>query len=198
MISLLDYGAGNVRSLRNALARLGAEVVDVRTPDDILAAERLVFPGVGAFGAAMRRLEELGFVEPLRDYLLADRPFLGICIGLQCLFEGSSESVGQPGLGVIPGSIERFPDQGLAVPAHGLEPRSGCAATANSFWGSTAIDITSCTPIGPTRTPPAIGCWPSPTTARPSSRGAARGRSSRSSSTRRRAASPASSCCAAS
>ncbi len=120
MISLLDYGAGNVRSLRNALARIGAEVREVRGPEDILEAERLVFPGVGAFGSAMARLEQLGFVEPLREYLQADRPFLGICIGLQCLFEGSTESPGQPGLGIMPGMVERFPESsGLAVPHMG-------------------------------------------------------------------------------
>jgi glutamine amidotransferase/cyclase len=119
MISLLDYGAGNVRSLRNAIARLGFELNEVRTPDDILGAERIVFPGVGAFGAAMERLEARGFVEPLREYLLADRPFLGICIGLQCLFEGSDESPGVPGLGVIPGRIRRFPVASLAVPHMG-------------------------------------------------------------------------------
>jgi imidazole glycerol-phosphate synthase len=119
MISLLDYGAGNVRSLRNAVARLGFPLTDVRTPADILGAERLLFPGVGAFGAAMGRLRELGFVEPLREYLLADRPFLGICIGLQCLFEGSAESPGVPGLGVIPGRVERFPAGALSVPHMG-------------------------------------------------------------------------------
>ena len=119
MIALLDYGAGNVRSLRNAVTRLGYAVTDVRTPDDILRAERLLFPGVGAFGAAMGRLRELGFVEPLREYLLADRPFLGICIGLQCLFEGSDESPDVPGLGIIPGRVERFPASDLAVPHMG-------------------------------------------------------------------------------
>ncbi len=119
MISLLDYGAGNVRSLRNAVNRLGYDITEVRTPDDILGAERLLFPGVGAFGAAMGRLQALGFVEPLRDYLLADRPFLGICIGLQCLFEGSDESPGVSGLGIIPGRIERFPASDLSVPHMG-------------------------------------------------------------------------------
>ncbi|MGD8274491.1 MAG: imidazole glycerol phosphate synthase subunit HisF [Thiohalocapsa sp.] len=119
MISLLDYGAGNVRSLRNAVTRLGYEVVDVSSPDDILAAERLLFPGVGAFGAAMQRLRDQGFVEPLLDYLRADRPFLGICIGLQCLFEGSDESPGVPGLGVLSGQVTRFPADALAVPHMG-------------------------------------------------------------------------------
>ncbi len=119
MIALLDYGAGNVRSLRNAVARLGFDVTDVRNPDDILAAERLLFPGVGAFGAAMGRLREQGFVEPLLDYLRADRPFLGICIGLQCLFEGSDESPDVPGLGLIPGRVTRFPAGALTVPHMG-------------------------------------------------------------------------------
>jgi glutamine amidotransferase/cyclase len=119
MISLLDYGAGNVRSLRNAIHRLGYDVTDVRTPDDILSAERLLFPGVGAFGAAMARLREQGFVEPLLDYLRADRPFLGICIGLQCLFEGSAESPEVPGIGLLPGRVERFLDAELPVPHMG-------------------------------------------------------------------------------
>ena len=119
MISLLDYGAGNVRSVRNAIRKLGYELVDVRSPEDILAAERLVFPGVGAFGAAMRRLYDLGYVEPLRAYLQEGRPFLGICIGLQCLFEGSEESPGVAGLGLIPGQVRRFEAGPLSVPHMG-------------------------------------------------------------------------------
>jgi len=119
MISFLDYGAGNVRSLRNAVAKLGYPLTDIRRPEDILAAERLLFPGVGAFGAAMERLSALGYVEPLREYLDAGRPFLGICIGLQCLFEGSEESPGVEGLGLIPGVIGRFDAAGLAVPHMG-------------------------------------------------------------------------------
>ena len=125
MISLLDYGAGNVRSVRNAIAHLGYDLVDIRKPEDILAAECLVFPGVGAFGAAMDRLQRLGYVEPLREYLAQDRPFLGICIALQVLFEGSEESPGVPGLGLIPGVVERFPESDLAVPHmgwNGLRP----------------------------------------------------------------------------
>ena len=119
MISLLDYGAGNVRSVRNAIRRLGFEVSDVQRPEDILRAERLVFPGVGAFGAAMQRLHALGYVEPLRAYLESGRPFLGICIGLQCLFEASEESPGVSGLGLIPGQIRRFEDGPLSVPHMG-------------------------------------------------------------------------------
>ncbi len=108
MITLLDYGAGNVRSLVNALERLGERVTFVSRPADILAAEKLVFPGVGAFGSMMGALRERGFVDPLRDYLRRDRPFLGICLGLQALFEGSEEAPGVEGLGVLAGRVERF------------------------------------------------------------------------------------------
>lgn len=119
MISLIDYGAGNVRSLRNAIGRLGYALTDITRPEDILRAERLIFPGVGSFGAAMQRLHALGYVEPLKEYLRADRPFLGICIGLQCLFEGSEESPGVAGLGLIPGTIRRFDAGDLSVPHMG-------------------------------------------------------------------------------
>jgi len=119
MISLLDYGAGNVRSLRNAVRKLGHELTDIRTPEDILKAECILFPGVGSFGSAMQRLHQMGFFEPLRDYLRADRPFLGICIGLQALFEGSDESPGVAGFGIIPGQVRRFNAPGLSVPHMG-------------------------------------------------------------------------------
>lgn len=125
MISLLDYGAGNVRSLRNAIHKLGFQLTDIRRPEDILKAERLIFPGVGSFGAAMQRLHDLGYIEPLQEYLRARRPFLGICIGLQSLFEGSEESPGIDGLGLIPGRIRRFEAGDLAVPHmgwNGLRP----------------------------------------------------------------------------
>jgi len=119
MISLLDYGAGNVRSLRNAIHKLGYRLTDISRPEDILKAERLIFPGVGSFGAAMQRLHALGYVEPLKEYLLTGRPFLGICIGLQCLFEGSEESPDVAGLGLIPGIIRRFEQGSLSVPHMG-------------------------------------------------------------------------------
>ena len=119
MISLLDYGAGNVRSLRNAIHALGFSLTEIARPDDILKAERLIFPGVGAFGAAMERLHRLGYVAPLREYLAAGRPYLGICIGLQTLFEGSEESPEVSGLGIIQGKIRRFDSGSLAVPHMG-------------------------------------------------------------------------------
>jgi len=108
MITLVDYGAGNVRSVINALERVGEAVTVARTPDDIAAAERLVFPGVGSFGSMMQALEARGFTAPLRTYLAAGRPFLGICLGLQALFEGSEEAPGVPGLGILPGFVRRF------------------------------------------------------------------------------------------
>ncbi|MCJ7830124.1 MAG: imidazole glycerol phosphate synthase subunit HisH, partial [Desulfobacterales bacterium] len=115
MITLLDYGAGNVRSVINAIEFLGAEVHIVRRPDDILSAEKLVFPGVGNFGSMMRILREQGYVAPLKTYLASGRPFLGICLGLQALFEGSEEAPGTAGLGVLKGTVKRFAVD-LAVP----------------------------------------------------------------------------------
>ncbi|MBS3759641.1 MAG: imidazole glycerol phosphate synthase subunit HisF [Desulfobacterales bacterium] len=118
MITLLDYGAGNVRSVINAIEKLGETVRIVAAPHDILAAERLVFPGVGNFGSMMRVLREKDYVGALTDYLAQDRPFLGICLGLQALFEKSEEAPGTGGLGIIAGAVRRF-DTELAVPHMG-------------------------------------------------------------------------------
>ncbi|XP_064937980.1 imidazole glycerol phosphate synthase hisHF, chloroplastic-like isoform X2 [Musa acuminata AAA Group] len=116
-VTLLDYGAGNVRSLRNAIRCLGFDIKDVQKPEDILSANRLVFPGVGAFAAAMEVLEQSGMAEALSTYIESDRPFLGICLGLQLLFESSEENGPVKGLGLIPGVVGRFDSSnGLAVP----------------------------------------------------------------------------------
>ena len=115
MITLLDYGAGNVRSVVNALERLGETVQLVRSVRDLEQAQRLVFPGVGSFGALMAALREQGLREPLLRYLHAGKPFLGICIGLQALFTGSEEAPDEPGLGFFPGQVRRFTCK-LAVP----------------------------------------------------------------------------------
>ncbi|MCB2214543.1 imidazole glycerol phosphate synthase subunit HisF [Desulfofustis glycolicus] len=119
MITLLDYGAGNVRSVRNAVRRLGCEIQDVTEPKDILRAEKLIFPGVGSFGSVMNKLVEKGYVEPLKQRIAADKPFLGICVALQAMFEASAESPGVPGLGVLPGTVQRFTDPRLTVPQIG-------------------------------------------------------------------------------
>lgn len=118
MITLLDYGAGNVRSVRNAIKKQGFTVKDVSSAADIAAAERLVFPGVGSFGHAMGRLRDLGYVEELERYINENKPFLGICLGLQTLFAGSAESPGVAGLGILSGQVQRFAVD-LAVPQIG-------------------------------------------------------------------------------
>ena len=115
MISLLDYGAGNVRSVINALERLGETVQTIKTGQDIQNAERLVFPGVGSFGSMMTILREKNFITPLTHYLDSGKPFFGICLGLQALFEESEEAPGVPGLSIIPGTVTRFKTD-LAVP----------------------------------------------------------------------------------
>ncbi len=115
MITLLDYGAGNVRSVINAIEKLGETVRIVAGPEDIHSAEKLVFPGVGNFGHMMRVLRGKGYVDALTDYLRRDRPFLGICLGLQALFEKSEEAPDIDGLGIIPGIVKRF-DTELSVP----------------------------------------------------------------------------------
>ncbi len=119
MITLLDYGAGNVRSVRNAIRKLGFEVRDVAKPDDILLAEKLIFPGVGNFGVVMERLHSMGFIDPLLARIRGDRPMLGICVALQSLFEGSEEAPGVAGLSIIPGQIKRFTDADFSVPQIG-------------------------------------------------------------------------------
>ncbi|WP_339136159.1 MAG: imidazole glycerol phosphate synthase subunit HisF [Candidatus Electrothrix sp. GW3-4] len=115
MITLLDYGAGNVRSVVNALESLGETVVRVNSPADIAKAERLVFPGVGNYGAMMQSLRDQQLIEPLLRYLHEDRPFFGICVALQALFNSSEEAPEESGLGIIPGRVKRF-DTDLAVP----------------------------------------------------------------------------------
>ena len=115
MITLLDYGAGNVRSVINAIESLGETVKTVATADDISSAEKLVFPGVGAFGNMMAILNRKAYTTPLKAYLEAGRPFLGICLGLHALFESSEEALAVKGLGILKGTVKRF-DVDLAVP----------------------------------------------------------------------------------
>lgn len=119
IITLLDYGAGNVRSVRNAIRNLGYEVQTVKKPEDILNAEKLIFPGVGSFGLVMDRLAHDGFVVPLQERIRRNKPMLGICVALQAFFEGSEESPGVSGLGVVPGMVRRFSEPGLSVPQIG-------------------------------------------------------------------------------
>ena len=116
MITLLDYGAGNVRSVRNAIRKLGFEVRDAANAEDILTADKLIFPGVGSFGLVMSQLQHDGYIEPLQRRISENRSFLGICVALQAFFEGSEETPGVAGLGIIKGQVRRFSDPHLSVP----------------------------------------------------------------------------------
>ena len=107
---VIDYGAGNQRSIRNALDALGAEHKTVASPADLAGIEKLIFPGVGAFGDSMENLRARDLVGSIRDWIAGDRPFLGICIGFQLLFEGSEESPGVEGIGAFEGKVIRFPE----------------------------------------------------------------------------------------
>ena len=120
MIRIVDYGMGNLRSVQKAFERLGVPAEIVSTPEAIESAEKLVLPGVGAFRDAIHELERLELVGPIRAHIQADKPFLGICLGLQLLFDVSYEDGEWRGLGVIPGKVLRFPAQpDLKVPHMG-------------------------------------------------------------------------------
>jgi glutamine amidotransferase len=106
--TIVDYGAGNLRSVQNTLDELRAEYVISQAPQAVIAAQKIILPGVGHFGHMMRRLDQLGLRGPLLKCLGAGVPFLGICVGLQCLFEESEESPGARGLGIFSGSVKRF------------------------------------------------------------------------------------------
>lgn len=108
-IAIIDYGAGNLRSVRNTLAHLGADVRTVSTPDDLAGAQKIVLPGVGAFGRGMQALDAAGFVAPLRHAAAEGVPLIGICLGMQFLFEASDELGQHVGLGLLPGRVTRFP-----------------------------------------------------------------------------------------
>ena len=120
MTAIIDYDAGNLRSVEKALIHLGEDVVITRDRDVILSADRVILPGVGAFGDAMEKLHQYGLVEVIHQVVEQGIPLLGICLGLQLLFESSEESEGVAGLGVLKGKIVRIPDcEGLKIPHMG-------------------------------------------------------------------------------
>lgn len=123
MIALIDYGAGNVRSVHKALEAVGADVRLARDPGPIVEADKVVLPGVGAFGDCMAGLRRAGLVGALHQTVEQHKPLLGICVGLQVLFEEGEEMGPHTGLGLLPGRVVRFPDKILA---HGLKiPHTG-------------------------------------------------------------------------
>ena len=120
MIAIIDYDAGNIRSVEKALIALGEQPVVTRDKNTILAADKLILPGVGAFGDAMERLHQYGLVNVIREAVKNGTPLLGICLGLQLLFEHSDESDGVKGLGILKGQILKIPDSpGLKIPHMG-------------------------------------------------------------------------------
>ena len=117
MTAIIDYDAGNIKSVEKALISLGEEVVITRDKDVILSADRVILPGVGAFGDAMAKIRAYGLEEVIWEVVNKRTPFLGICLGLQLLFERSDESDGVKGLGLLKGEILRIPDApGLKIP----------------------------------------------------------------------------------
>lgn len=117
MIAIIDYDAGNIKSVEKALQFLGQKAVITRDADTLLGADGVILPGVGAFGDAMEKLHSYGLVEVIRECVAGKIPFLGICLGLQLLFESSEESPGVEGLHVLDGKILRIPAQpGLKIP----------------------------------------------------------------------------------
>lgn len=108
MIAIIDYGAGNLRSVKKAFDYLKVPSQIISTPDQLAGAEKMVLPGVGAFGAAVQKLHESGFFDAIRDWLMANKPFLGICLGMQLLLKTSQESPGVNGLAIFEGENRRF------------------------------------------------------------------------------------------
>lgn len=125
MLTIVDYGSGNLRSVQKAFEKLGHAATITSDPAAVAAAERLVLPGVGAFGDAMRELRSRHLIEPIVAHIQADKPFLGICMGLQLLFETGLEGGSHRGLGVLPGDVVRF-----ALPTRFKVPHMGWNAVA--------------------------------------------------------------------
>ena len=121
MIAIIDYDAGNIKSVEKALQKLGEDACITRDKDVLLKADKVILPGVGAFGSAMEKIHKYGLCDIIHEIVKKGTPFLGICLGLQLLFEESDEAPGVKGLGVLPGKIVKIPDQNgtLKIPQIG-------------------------------------------------------------------------------
>lgn len=120
MIAIIDYDAGNIKSVEKAMQLLGQDVTITRDRETILKADKVILPGVGAFGDAMGKIHQYGLYEVIHEVVKRNTPFLGICLGLQLLFERSDETPGVEGLGILKGEILRIPDkEGLKIPHMG-------------------------------------------------------------------------------
>ena len=117
MIAIIDYGAGNIQSVVKALNFIGADTSVTHDASELMKADAAILPGVGAFGDAMKTLRERGLEEPIKAFIESGKPFLGICLGLQILFESSEESPGVDGLGILKGKILKIPAaEGIKIP----------------------------------------------------------------------------------
>ncbi len=117
MIAIIDYDAGNIKSVEKAILSLGEEVIVTRNRDEILAADKVILPGVGAFADAMQKLRSYHLEEVIKEVVMKKTPFLGICLGLQLLFEKSEEGEGVDGLGILKGEVVKIPEgEGLKIP----------------------------------------------------------------------------------
>jgi glutamine amidotransferase len=136
MIVVIDYGMGNLRSVSKALEMLGASVRVSSDPRDVAAASKLILPGVGAFGAAMEELSRRQLIEPIKEVINAGKPYLGICLGLQLLFERSEEGGRVPGLGVLKGEVKRFSFNSHLTPhtSHLKVPHMGWNQVTSGQW----------------------------------------------------------------
>ena len=117
MVAIIDYDAGNIKSVEKAIQFLGKDAIITRNPEEILNATHVILPGVGAFGDAMEKLHNYGLVPVIQEVVKRNIPFIGICLGLQLLFERSEETPGVEGLGILKGEIKRIPDkEDLKIP----------------------------------------------------------------------------------
>lgn len=139
MIALIDYGIGNLRSVEKALAAVGAQVQMTSDPRVILSADKVVLPGVGAFGDGMAGLRRRGLSEVVKEVVVRGTPLLGICVGMQVLFEESEEHGRHAGLGLLPGRVRRFASNGLKIPQTGwnqIEPSRASVLLAGVLPGA--------------------------------------------------------------
>jgi glutamine amidotransferase len=146
-VTVIDYGMGNLHSVCRALEHVGAEPALTEHPDDVRAAELLVLPGVGAFKDGMAELGKRGLVEALRDYAQTGRPLLGICLGMQMLFEESEEFGRHAGLGLLKGAVRAIPKQGADGKSHKI-PHVGWRAVHPAWEGAWNHTLLAATPHG--------------------------------------------------
>jgi len=118
-VGIVDYGRGNIRSVENAFLAIGSDVVLITKPEELDDITHLVVPGQGEFGDCAANLKKQGMFAPIQEWAAADKPYLGICVGYQLIFDSGEESPNAEGLGILPGTVKRFPDVGLKIPHMG-------------------------------------------------------------------------------